>query len=299
MAEYTLKDFDFLKVSSTFASIGYKDANGNIHIARNIELSPDGKGAYTGYATFDDNVSYGFYSDGNAYDIQGNFFAKLGIVETTITKTTGTKLVRETNSDGTSNARPFPRYGTSVATETSSTQDSSSDAVSGEVFSIATLQPREEIAMHCLESMLHPYDNPLLIDNTKIKLLVEKSFLFAQEFINQAVLYREKETTSSTAESSKYASVDSDSLSSDTDKLLYNISTALTNMMAQSKNQYADQQRNGLKVSTTDLNIKTTFPDTIHADISGSISAEVSGSVSSEVSGSITTKSEGTPSETT
>lgn len=291
MTEYTLKDFDFIKVSSTFASIGYKDANGNIHIARNIELSPDGKGAYTGYATFDDNVSYGFYSDGNAYDIQGNFFAKLGIVETTITKTTGTKLVRETNSDGTSNARPFPRYSTSVATETSSTQDSSSDAVSGEVFSIAALQPREEIAMHCLESMLHPYDNPLLIDNTKIKLLVEKSFLFAQEFINQAVLYREKETTSSTAESSKYASVDSDSLSSDTDKLLYNIYTALTNMMAQSKNQYADQQRNGLKVSTTDLNIKTTFPDSIHADISGSISAEVSGS--------ITTKSEGTPSETT
>ena len=299
MVEYTLKDFDFLKVSSTFASIGYKDANGNIHIARNIELSPDGKGAYTGYATFDDNVSYGFYSDGNAYDIQGNFFAKLGIVETTITKTTGTKLVRETNSDGSANARPFPRYGTSVATETSSTQDSSSDAVSGEVFSIATLQPREEIAMHCLKSMLHAYDTPLLIDNTKIKLLVEKSFLFAQEFINQAVLYREKETTSSTAESSKYASVDSDSLSSDTDKLLYNISTALTNMMAQSKNQYADQQRNGLKVSTTDLNIKTTFPDTIHANISGSISAEVSGSVSSEVSGSITTKSEDTPSETT
>ena len=153
--------------------------------------------------------------------------------------------------------------------------------------------------MHCLESMLHPYDNPLLIDNTKIKLLVEKSFLFAQEFINQAVLYREKETTSSTAESSKYASVDSDSLSSDTDKLLYNISTALTNMMAQDKNQYADQQKNGLKVNTSDITVKTTFPDTIHAEISGSISAEVSGSVSSEVSGSITTKSEDTPSETT
>ena len=296
MAEYTLKDFDFQKVSTTLVAVGYKDKNGNIHIAKELVFNTDGKGLYSGYATFDDYETYGFYSNGDAFDEENKLFAKLGIVETTITKTTGTKLVRETNSDGTSNARPFPRYGTSVPTETSSTQDSSSDAVSGEVFSIATLQPREEIAMHCLESMLHPYDNPLLIDNTKIKLLVEKSFLFAQEFINQAVLYREKETT---AESSKYASVDYDSLSSDTDKLLYNIFTALTNMMAQSKNQYADQQRNGLKVSTTDLNIKTTFPDTIHADINGSISAEVSGSVSSEVSGSITTKSEATPPETT
>ena len=136
--------------------------------------------------------------------------------------------------------------------------------------------------MQCLQSMLTKYGEPLNIDNTKIKQLVSKSFLFAQEFINQSVLYREKETTASTAESTKYASVDSDSLSSDTDKLLYNISTALTNWMAQNKNQYADQQKNGLKVSTTDINVKTTFPDTINANVSGSVKAEVSGQITTK-----------------
>lgn len=45
------------------------------------------------------------------------------------------------------------------------------------------------------------------------------------------------------------SSIDANSLSSDTDKLLYNIATAIINFMAQDKNQYAEQQKNGLKVN--------------------------------------------------
>ena len=110
--------------------------------------------------------------------------------------------------------------------------------------------------------------------------------MFAQEFINQAVLYREKETTSATVENNKYASVDSESLSSDTDKLLYNIATAMSNLIAQDKNQYADQQKNGLKLAATDVNIKT-VPENIKTVVSGNINAAVTGSVDSSVSGSI------------
>lgn len=298
MAEYTLLDFDSQRARNG-ASVGYMDANNKVHIATEIGFYEIRRSDYFGYIILD-GVLYEFLANGYFY-VNGNK-QLLKIVDSSITKTTGTKLVRETSSDGTSNARPFPRNGIATTSETGGTEESDKEE---EIFSIATLQPREEVAASCLQSMLQQYKNPLNIDNTKIKQLVSKSYLFAQEFINQAVLYREKETTSATVESNKYASVDSDSLSSDTDKLLYNISTAITNFIAQDKNQYADQQKNGLKLAATDVNVKT-LPESIKtvvsgnidAAVTGSVSASVSGSVDAAVSGSVTTKQESTSSGT-
>ena len=299
MAEYTLLDFDSQRARNG-ASVGYMDANNKVHIATEIGFYEIRRSDYFGYIILD-GVLYEFLANGYFY-VNGNK-QLLKIVDSSITKTTGTKLVRETSSDGTSNARPFPRNGIATTSETGRTEES--DKEEEEIFSISTLQPREEVAASCLQSMLQQYKNPLNIDNTKIKQLVSKSYLFAQEFINQAVLYREKETTSATVESNKYASVDSDSLSSDTDKLLYNISTAITNFIAQDKNQYADQQKNGLKLAATDVNVKT-LPESIKtvvsgnidAAVTGSVSASVSGSVDAAVSGSVTTKQESTSSGT-
>lgn len=282
MAEYTLLAFDSQRARNG-ASVGYMDANNKVHIATEIGFYEIRRSDYFGYIILD-GVLYEFLANGYFY-VNGNK-QLLKIVESSITKTTGTKLVRETSSDGTSNARPFPRNGIATTSETGGTEESDKEE---EIFSIATLQPREEVAASCLQSMLQQYKNPLNIDNTKIKQLVSKSYLFAQEFINQAVLYREKETTSATVESNKYASVDSDSLSSDTDKLLYNISTAITNFIAQDKNQYADQQKNGLKLAATDVNVKT-LPESIKTVVSGNIDAAVTGSV--------TTKQESTSSGT-
>lgn len=278
MAEYTLTDFDKKKVEQG-ASLGM-EIDGEIVLSTFINIYPISTNMYMGYVIFNNNLYQLFYfdSDGNLYNLNKTKVGVAYIVDSTITKTTGTKLVRETSSDGTSNARPFPRNGIATASETGGTEESGKEE---EIFSIATLQPREEVAASCLQSMLQKYENPLNIDNTKIKQLVSKSFLFAQEFINQAVLYREKETTSATVENNKYASVDSDSLSSDTDKLLYNIATAINNFIAQDKNQYADQQKNGLKLAATDVNVKT-LPDNI----------------SVKVNGSVTTKQESTSSET-
>lgn len=290
MAEYTLLAFDSQRARNG-ASVGYMDANNKVHIATEIKFYEIRRSDYFGYIMLD-GKQYEFLANGYFY-VNGDK-QLLKIVESSITKTTGTKLVRETSSDGTSNARPFPRYGIATASETGGTEESGKEE---EIFSIATLQPREEVAASCLQSMLQKYENPLNIDNTKIKQLVSKSFLFAQEFINQAVLYREKETTSATVENNKYASVDSDSLSSDTDKLLYNIATAINNFIAQDKNQYADQQKNGLKLAATDVNVKT-LPESIKTVVSGSVSASVSGNVDAAVSGSITTKQESTPSGT-
>lgn len=298
MAEYTLLAFDSQRARNG-ASVGYMDANNKVHIATEIKFYEIRRSDYFGYIMLD-GEQYEFLANGYFY-VNGDK-QLLKIVESSITKTTGTKLVRETSSDGTSNARPFPRNGIATTSETGGTEESDKTE---EIFSIATLQPREEVAASCLQSMLQQYKNPLNIDNTKIKQLVSKSFLFAQEFINQAVLYREKETTSATVENNKYASVDSDSLSSDTDKLLYNIATAMSNLIAQDKNQYADQQKNGLKLAATDVNVKT-LPESIKTVVSGNIDAAVTGSVSATVIGSIdaavrgsvTTKQESTSSGT-
>lgn len=280
MAEYTLTDFDKYKVEQG-ASLGTK-IDDKIVLSTCINIYPLGTNMYMGYVIFNNNLYQLFYfdSDGNLYNLNKTKVGVAYIVDSTITKTTGTKLVRETSSDSTSNARPFPRNRIATTSETGGTEESDKTE---EIFSIATLQPREEVAASCLQSMLQQYENPLNIDNTKIKQLVSKSFLFAQEFINQAVLYREKETTSATVENNKYASVDSDSLSSDTDKLLYNIATAINNFIAQDKNQYADQQKNGLKLAATDVNVKT-LPESIN--------------INAAVTGSVTTKQESTSSGT-
>lgn len=280
MAEYTLTDFDKYKVEQG-ASLGTK-IDDKIVLSTCINIYPLCTNMYMGYVIFNNNLYQLFYfdSDGNLYNLNKTKVGVAYIVDSTITKTTGTKLVRETSSDGTSNARSFPRNRIATTSETGGTEESDKTE---EIFSIATLQPREEVAASCLQSMLQQYENPLNIDNTKIKQLVSKSFLFAQEFINQAVLYREKETTSATVENNKYASVDSDSLSSDTDKLLYNIATAINNFIAQDKNQYADQQKNGLKLAATDVNVKT-LPESIN--------------INAAVTGSVTTKQESTSSGT-
>lgn len=274
MAEYTLTDFDKYKVEQG-ASLGTK-IDDKIVLSTCINIYPLGTNMYMGYVIFNNNLYQLFYFDsyGNLYNLNKTKVGVAYIVDSNITKTTGTKLVRETSSDGTSNTRPF------TASETGGTEESGKEE---EIFSIATLQPREEVAASCLQAMLQKYENPLNIDNTKIKQLVSKSFLFAQEFINQAVLYREKETTSATVENNKYASVDSDSLSSETDKLLYNIATAINNFIAQDKNQYADQQKNGLKLAATDVNVKT-LPESIN--------------INAAVTGSVTTKQESTSSGT-
>lgn len=270
MAEYTLTDFDKNKVEQG-ASLGMK-IDGEIVLSTSINIYPISTNMYMGYVMFNNNLHQLFYfdSDGNIYNQNKTKVGIAYIVDSSITKSTGTKLVRETSSDGTSNARPFPRNGIATASETDGTEESDKKE---EIFSIATLQPREEVAASCLQSMLQQYENPLNIDNTKIKQLVSKSFLFAQEFINQAVLYREKETTSATVGNNKYATVDSDSLSSETDKLLYNIATAINNFIAQDKNQYADQQKNGLKLAATDVNVKT-LPESIKTVVSGSVTTK-------------------------
>lgn len=282
MAEYSLSTFSLVKAKAG-ASLGYQADDGEIKIASYVNFDKSVlPRPFSGCVSFGtESLTYNFLSDGECLNEKGEYLFTLSIISTDITKTTGTRIARVTDSDGTSSAKPATSFSSD---DTTATTDAKANTMLGtttttttteEIFSIATLQPREEIAMHCLQAMIPQYSYPLNFDNTKIKQLVDKAFLFAQEFINQAVLYREKETTSSTVESSEYTAVDSDSLNSDTDKLLYNICSSLNNLIAQNKNQYADQQKNGLNV--------------LAALRGGTINTKVSGSIDANVSGSITT----------
>lgn len=243
MAEYTFSDFDINK-ARLGCTLGYKDSDGNVHVATLVQWIGSLNEEYCGQAVFDDSRLYRFLANGDCYDSSGNYCFRLSIVGAAIHKTTGTRITR--------------------IASTLPIADTPQDGSQETVFSIATLQPREEIAMRCLEAIIPMYANPLNVDNARIVQMVSKSFLFAQEFINQAVLYREKEATSSTAKSDTYAAVDAASLSSDTDKLLYNIATALGK-----------------------LNLSASFPDTVNAVIAGNVNAEVNGSVKAEVSGKV------------
>ena len=248
MAEQLLT-FDYSK-ATLGASLGYTNG-GTIKIATYVSFETDSY--FDGFVSFGDNYKYGFKKDGKFYTEEGRLVGTLGIVSSSINQNTGTIITRGDDA---------------------------------EKFSISTLQPRETVALTCLQSMLSSFDVPLNIDNTKIKQLVDKSFMFAQEFVNQSVNYREKEAASSTSTSDKNVSVDASSLSSDTDKILYNIQVALNNLITQNKNQFTDQQKNGLKLAVTDVNIKT-VPDNIKTVVSGKVNASVTGSVDSSVSGSI------------
>ena len=283
MAEQLL-NFDYSK-ATLGASLGYTNG-GTIKIATYVSFETDSY--FDGFVSFGDNYKYGFKKDGKFYTEEGKFVGTLGIVASSINQNTGTIITRGDDA---------------------------------EKFSIPTLQPRQTVALTCLQSMLSSFDVPLNIDNTKIKQLVSKSYMFAQEFINQAVKYREKETASSTSTSDKNVSVDASSLSSDTDKILYNIQVALNNLITQDKNQFTEQQKNGLKLAVTDVNIKTvpeniktvvsgnvnaavtgsinaSVNGSVNASVSGSVSSSVSGSVDATVSGSVTTKQEAAPSGT-
>lgn len=187
------------------------------------------------------NITYGVDPGGIVYDASGTVLWQLVMIESTINKTQGT-------------------IGTRV------------DDTGTSTFSINTLQPREEVAMRCLEAIIAHESLPLSYDNTKIKMMVDKSFLLAQEFINQAINYRKNEASTGGSESKDPIKVDPTQLSSDTDKLLYNIATAITNQSAQEKSLFETTKSEGIKINVpNEINTKVRIPDTINTNVSGTM----------------------------
>lgn len=149
MAEYTFPDFDVNK-ARLGCTLGYKDSEGNVHVATLVQWTSSLSEEYCGQAVFDDNKLYRILFNGDCYDSSGNYCFQLSIVGAAIHKTTGTRITRIAS--------------TLPVADTATPQDGSQETI----FSIATLQPREEIAMRCLQAMIPMYANPLNINNAQI-----------------------------------------------------------------------------------------------------------------------------------
>ena len=62
-----------------------------------------------------------------------------------------------------------------------------------EYFYIPSLNFRETVAVHALNSIISHYDNPIGYNTASIKLMITKAFEFAVEFTNQALDFRKKD----------------------------------------------------------------------------------------------------------
>ena len=96
-------------------------------------------------------------------------------------------------------------------------------------FIMNSLNFKEQIALRVLPSIIHHEQKPLSYDDSKIKLLVSQSFRIAVEFQNRAIMFRKAEQGGG---GSGGVDIDTESLTDNTEKLLYNISEYLKNGVA-------------------------------------------------------------------
>lgn len=110
---------------------------------------------------------------------------------------------------------------------TTGTVASRGETEGAEMISIENMQPRELFAQTAMQSIISKIEEPILgIDDFKITKICELSFKIAQKMLTTAAEYRAetKEDTNDNIE------IDKNTLTSATDKLLYNIQESLKNL---------------------------------------------------------------------
>lgn len=106
------------------------------------------------------------------------------------------------------------------------TVGSRGDEEGAEAIEISSLQPREQFAMAAMQSILNKLDTPiLLLDGYKITQISILSFNIANAMMNLSAEYRAK--TDHTTEPSDTVEVDGNSLSTNSEKIMYNIASHL------------------------------------------------------------------------
>ena len=96
-----------------------------------------------------------------------------------------------------------------------------------ENINIDVLQPREYFAMYALQGILTKIDNPLALDDGQIDLISGMAFKIAQSMMSTAADCRAATQTDPPPAS---VDIDINNVTSTTDKLLYNMSQAITGM---------------------------------------------------------------------
>lgn len=96
-------------------------------------------------------------------------------------------------------------------------------------YTLTTLNYREQVAARMCQAFIGQMPSPLSYDDAKIKTMVAKAFLIAAEFMNQAATRRNTDSTSAGGDA---VDVNANTLTSNTDKILYNINENLKNGIA-------------------------------------------------------------------
>lgn len=111
--------------------------------------------------------------------------------------------------------------------------------------SIDTLQPREQFAMEAMKALIGTMEDPLHCTTYTVEEVVGKSFEFAQAMMTKSAQVRE-DTKTDTGEGK--LEVDSANITSVTDKILFNIQTAL-----EEKNKFLKEQKVQIDVKNETL----------------------------------------------
>lgn len=94
-------------------------------------------------------------------------------------------------------------------------------------FVMNSLNFKEQVAVKVLAAMIKHEPDPLNYDDSKIKMLVSSAFRIAIEFQNRAVMFRQKEQDENSDNGE--VNVNVDSLTTNTERILYNINENLKN----------------------------------------------------------------------
>lgn len=113
------------------------------------------------------------------------------------------------------------------------------------VVSLKSMTPKDYFACHALNALIQKIDNPLSMDDGNIALLAAKCYKIAQAMAIEAYGSRENDNASSVDQGTSYVDIDGDTLTNDTDRLLYNINESV-------KANTNSNRVTGIKISNID-----------------------------------------------
>ena len=131
------------------------------------------------------------------------------------------------------------------------------DERKSDVVSLKTMTPKDYFACHALTAIIQRTDKPLSIDDGTIALIAAKCYKIAQAMAIEAYESRENNDASSIETETDYIDIDGDTLTNDTDRLLYNINESI-------KENTRAVKEEGVIIRTTEdtgpISIATTEP---------------------------------------
>lgn len=151
------------------------------------------------------------------------------------------------------------------------------DEGKSDIVSLKTMTPKDYFACHVLTAIIQKIDKPLSIDDGTIALIAAKCYKIAQAMAIEAYGSRENDDASSVESGTDYVDVDGDTLTNDTDRLLYNINESI-------KENTRVVKEEGIIVKTDDpIETTVSFENIPSVNINNTPNVNVSNTVNTNV----------------